>query len=118
MDVAVPVVRLADGPGEPRAGIAADLGAGLSHQDLALADLGLHDVAAPAQERDQPLRISVLRAPDVDREPRRSFGGLLLRLADRPTLAQLAGLARFAVWAGRLRPGLAARLLRRRRREI
>src|SRR5947209_221927 len=79
LDVAVPVVRHADGLGEPRAGIAADLDAGLPHQDLDLADVLLHDVAAPAQQRDQPLRIRVLRPPDVDREPRRSFGGRLRR---------------------------------------
>src|ERR1043165_9391740 len=109
MDVAVPVVGLSDRPGEPRAGIAVDLDAGLSHQDLDRADLSLLDAAAPAQERDRPLRIGVLRGPGVDGEPRRSGGGRIPSLADRRMRARRAVLARLAVRARRLRPGLLAR---------
>src|SRR6185436_6955852 len=80
LDVDVPVLRIgaADGLGEARRGAGRDLDAGLAREDLDLSDLALGDVAAPAEQRDQPLRIGVLRAADVDREPGAAVPGALL----------------------------------------
>src|SRR5215510_11857722 len=69
VDVAILGVGLADGGGEALADVVRDLDAGLAREDPDVADRVLGDAAAPAQERDQPFRIGVLRAADVDREP-------------------------------------------------
>src|SRR4051794_13239028 len=83
MNVAVFFVGTLHGNGERLGDIACDLDARLAREDLDLADRLLRDVAAATQERHEPLRIGVLRAPDVDREPRgaRVVEGALLRAA-------------------------------------
>src|SRR5690606_18281223 len=67
LDVDARILRIgaAHRLGEPRRGVARDLDAGLAREDLDLADRLLRHVAAAAQQRDQPLRIGVLRAADV-----------------------------------------------------
>src|SRR6185295_7529228 len=74
VDVSILGVRNPDSGREPLAHVVSDLDPGLTRQDLDLADLALRDPTSPAQQRDQPLRISVLRATDVDREPHELAG--------------------------------------------
>src|SRR5688572_2654978 len=69
VDVLVFVVRTPDGLCEVFRSVRCDLDARLAHQDLDLADRALRDVAAAAQQWDEPLRVGVLRAADVDGEP-------------------------------------------------
>src|SRR3569832_2191249 len=94
LDVKVLVLRI--GPPDRRRKmirvVRRDLDAGLAREDLDLADRPLRHIAAPAQERDQPLRIGVLRPADVHREPHATLASRLLRarLARRPRTLRLA----------------------------
>src|SRR5258707_15804918 len=71
VDVAILVVGPTDRDRERIGGVVRDFDASLARGDLDLADGAFRDVAAATEQGDQPLRIGVLRAPDVDREPRR-----------------------------------------------
>src|SRR5690242_19747676 len=69
VDVGVFLVGLAGELGELLGDVGVDLEAGLAPADLHLAEVALHDAAATAEHRQQPLRIGALLAPDVDAEP-------------------------------------------------
>ena len=112
-----PRVRDARGGGEPGSGHLGHLEAGLGGEDDDLADLVAGDAAAPAEEREDPLRVGLLLPPDGDAEPGR---------LDRRTLShRLRTARRLGGNAGRLgelfgrrqrRPGPAQQRHRQRQR--
>ncbi len=69
-DLDLVFARVADGDGEGFGGVADDLELGFVREDADRADLGFGDVTEAADQRQDPFRIGIALAADIETEPR------------------------------------------------